>query len=346
MSKRLKVAVAGAGYFSQFHYDAWSRIDEVEVVACADLSTDKAKAMADRHGIAQVFDAVPAMLDAVRPDVLDIAMPPDTHRGAIAQAVERGIAVICQKAFCRSLDEAREAVELAERSRVPLIVHENFRFQPWHREAKRILEQGRLGAPYQVCFRMRPGDGQGPRAYLDRQPYFQKMPRFLVHETGIHFIDTFRFFFGEVRSVYADLRRLNPAIAGEDAGVVVFEFDAGRRGILDGNRLADHVAHNRRLTMGEMDIEGSQGTLRLDGDGRLFERRHGANEETPVAYAWSNTGFAGDSVHATLRSATDALLGRHPPENDGRAYLANLAVEEAIYRSAAEGRRIALDANA
>ena len=31
------------------------------------------------------------------------------------------------------------------------------------------------------------GDGQGPRAYLDRQPYFQQMPRFLIHETAIHY---------------------------------------------------------------------------------------------------------------------------------------------------------------
>ena len=42
-----------------------------------------------------------------------------------------------------------------------------------------------------------------------------------------------------------------------------------------GNRLADHKAKNRRLTMGEMLIEGSEGTLRLDGDGGLWLRSHG-----------------------------------------------------------------------
>jgi hypothetical protein len=42
-----------------------------------------------------------------------------------------------------------------------------------------------------------------------------------------------------------------------------------------GNRLADHKAENRRLTMGEMLIEGSEGTLRLDGDGGLWLRSHG-----------------------------------------------------------------------
>ena len=38
--------------------------------------------------------------------------------------------------------------------------------------------------------------------------------------------------------------------------------------MFDGNRLADHKAENRRLTMGEMLIEGSKGTLRLNGVSR------------------------------------------------------------------------------
>ena len=67
---------------------------------------------------------------------------------------------------------------------------------------------------------MRPGDGQCPRAYLDRQPYFQEMPRFFVFETGVHMIDVFRFLLGEVTGVFARLRRLNPAIRGEDAGLI------------------------------------------------------------------------------------------------------------------------------
>ena len=46
-----------------------------------------------------------------------------------------------------------------------------------------------------------------------------------------------------------------------------------------GNRLADHKAENRRLTMGEMLIEGSEGTLRLDGDGALWLRSHGQSPQ-------------------------------------------------------------------
>jgi len=345
MKTGLKVAIVGAGYFSRFHYEAWSRLDCVVVVACANRNIDKAREMAELHRIAKAYDDVAAMLDTERPDLLDIVTPPETHLETIRLAAERGVHVICQKAFCRSLEEARQAAALVDRAGITAIVHENFRFQPWHRQAKHILEAGILGDPYQVTFRLRPGDGQGPRAYLDRQPYFREMPRFLVHETAIHLVDTFRYLFGEIAAVYADLRRLNPGIAGEDAGMVLFDFADGRRGLLDGNRLVDHKARNRRLTMGEMLIEGSSGVLRLDGDGGLFLREHGSDDERPVAYEWKDVGFGGDCVHALQRNAIDAIVNQGRPENSVSDYLANLVVEETIYRSAVEGRRIAVSAS-
>lgn len=43
---------------------------------------------------------------------------------------------------------------------------------------------------------MRPGDSQREDAYLDREPYSQKMERFLIHETVIHFIDVHGYLFG------------------------------------------------------------------------------------------------------------------------------------------------------
>ena len=60
-------------------------------------------------------------------------------------------------------------------------------------------------------------------AYLARQPFFREYPRLLIYETGVHFIDTFRFLLGEVATVVAETKRLNPAIRGEDAGQVLLE---------------------------------------------------------------------------------------------------------------------------
>jgi predicted dehydrogenase len=276
------------------------------------------------------------MLDATRPDLLDIVTPPAAHLALLGAAAQRGVDVICQKPLGGDLANARAMVRQAEAAGITLVVHENFRFMPWYREARRLIDGGTFGRLLDVAFRLRPGDGQGPRAYLDRQPYFQQMPRFLIHETAIHLIDVFRYLGGEVAGVFARLRRLNPAIRGEDAGHVLFDFTSGAAGLFDGNRLAGFPAANPRLTMGEMWLDGEAATLRLDGDGRLFLRRH-QGVEAEHAYGWHDRGFGGDCVLALQRHVLAHFQAGAPLENDGRAYLRNLEIEEAIYRSAASG---------
>lgn len=336
-----RVAIVGCGYFAQFHHDAWSRIEDAEVVAVCDRDEDKARAAAASHVDAEAFADVSEMLDRISPDLVDIVTPPETHAALITLCCARGIDAICQKPLAPSLEEAERIVEEAERAGITLVVHENFRFQPWYREIKRCLSEGQLGKLHAATFRLRPGDGQGPDAYLSRQPYFQTMPRFLMHETGIHFIDTFRMLFGEVYSVSAHLRRLNPAIAGEDAGHVVLSFDDGVTAMFDGNRLNDHSADNPRLTMGEMWVEGEHGVLRLDGDGGLHWKPHGGPEQ-PHPYDWDNIGFGGNCVEETNRAAIDAIRSGQAPINSGRDYLRNMQIVEAVYRSSEERRVIDL----
>ncbi len=342
MTKPIRIACVGTGYFSQFQYRAWKRMPEVELVALCNRSRDKAVSFAAEFGVSRVYTDLAQMLDEAQPELLDIITPPETHLAAIALAAARGIDVICQKPFCASLAEAKEALALADKVGISITVHENFRFQPWHQAIRAYLATGALGPVYQAAFRLRPGDGQGPSAYLARQPYFQQMPRFLIHETGIHLIDVFRSLFGEASSVTALLQRLNPAIAGEDAGLFVLDMADGTRCLFDGNRLADHPAQNRRLTMGEFLIEGEKGTLMLDGDGGLTFRPHGENEATIVPYAWDNIDFGGDCVYRFQRHVIDARLGKSSIETSAQDYLANIRIEDAIYESNDTGRRIIL----
>ncbi|MBA3775702.1 MAG: Gfo/Idh/MocA family oxidoreductase [Betaproteobacteria bacterium] len=339
---RLRIAGIGAGYFSRFHLEGWRSVPDAEVVAWCDAEPGKAEAATQDFGALRTYTDATTMLDAVKPDLVDIVTPPESHAALVALAHARGIPVICQKPLTPSWDESVALVEAAERARVALIVHENFRFQPWYREAKRLLDSGFLGAPHAIAFRLRPGDGQGPRAYLDRQPYFQQMPRLLIVETAIHFIDTFRFLLGEVEAITARLRRMNPVIAGEDAGYLIFEFAGGATGLFDGNRLNDHVAENPRRTMGEMWLEGSAGVLRLDGEARLWWKPHQRDEAEHIYERGPQDVFGGGACGHLQRHVVRHLSTGAPVENNGREYLANLRVQEAAYRSHAEGRRMVI----
>ncbi len=334
----VRVACVGCGYFSQFHYNAWRRIKRVELVGACDIEIDRARAT----GL-PAFDDLAAMLDTVTPDLLDIILPPGAQAAAIETALSAGVrTLICQKPFCRDLDEARSVTERAEATGARLVIHENFRFQPWYRVIRDALHQGLVGTPVQAAFRLRPGDGQGDDAYLDRQPYFRDMPQFLIRETAVHWIDTFRFLFGEPLSVYADLRRINPAIAGEDAGYVLFEHKGAARSLFDGNRHLDHPADNPRRTMGEALIEGPNGTLRLSGDGAVTYRRFGASDEETLLPPDTWDGFGGDCVLHLQAHVVAGLLDGAPIENDARSYLTVLEIEQAVYRSAEEGRKLLL----
>lgn len=337
----LNVVGVGAGYFSQFHYAAWARSPGARLSAIADRDLAAAERQAARLAEApRLYDRVERMLAAERPDLVDIITPPPTHLAMIEAAFAAGArAAICQKPFCGGLEAATRAAALAEGAGRSLIVHENFRFQPWWRAIKSALEEGAIGAVHQAAFRLRPGDGQGPDAYLGRQPYFREMPRFLIHETGVHWIDLFVDLLGAPKAVFADLRRLNPAIAGEDAGHVLFFYDDGRRALFDGDRLLDHAATDRRRTMGEALIEGAEGTLRLDGDGRLWRRDRGRAQETELSVGGVEEGFGGGCVSALQRHVIAHLLDGTPLENEAAAYLDVLRIEEAIYRSAACGAK-------
>lgn len=334
----LRVACLGAGYFSQFHYGAWPRIPGVELVGACDLDLDAARAT----GL-PAFGDLGEMLAATAPDLLDIILPPAGHAEAISQAIAAGVpTIICQKPFCLDLEEAERVTTLAEAAQVQLVIHENFRFMPWYRAIKAAIDAGRIGTPLQASFRLRPGDGQGPLAYLDRQPYFQQMKHFLIHETGVHWIDTFRFLFGDPTAVYADLRQINPVLAGEDAGVVLFDHPEGVRTLFDGNRLCDHAADNHRRTMGEGVFEGTEGCLTLMGDGSVAFRAKASLELEIVLSADSWQGFGGDCVRHLQAHVVRALRDGAPLENTARDYLNVILIRDAIYRSAETGMKVLL----
>jgi len=329
-SHRLRVACVGAGYFAQFHYGSWGRMPRVKLVAACDHDLGKAQ----RTGLPAYAD-VDQMLADQTPDLLDIILPPDTHAAMIRKALAAGVKwIICQKPFCSDLSEAEAIVAEAKAAAATIIVHENFRFQPWYRAIKAALDGGAVGNVHQFTFRFRPGDGQGPSAYLDRQPYFQKMPRFLVHETAVHWIDTFRYLLGNPTAVYADLRQMNPALAGEDAGYILFDHPNGVRALFDGNRHLDHKADNLRRTMGEALIEGTKGTMRLHGDGAVTLRAFSDTQETTVLKADTWDGFGGDCVHALQSHVVQAVLDGQPLENMAEDYLDVIQIEQTIYASA------------
>ena len=227
---------------------------------------------------------------------------------------------------------------VVEEAGVPFMVHENWRWHPWYREAHRLIRAGAIGRPVTYCFRARKRDGLGPEPYTD-QPYFRGMKRLLIYETLIHPIDTARLLFGDVSHVYADTRRLNGTIAGEDLAYLLLSHESGLLGSIDGNRYTEGGYYEPRAgspPLGEATFEGEDALLTLTTDGHLL--RNGVS-------IWQNTvhtGYRGDCVRATQAHFVDHLRNGTPLETCAAEYLKSVAIVEASYLSAARGARVAL----
>ncbi len=198
---------------------------------------------------------------------------------------------------------------------------------------KNLLADNIIGEQiFNVSFRMRMGDGWGERAYLDRQPYFRDYPRLLIYETGVHFIDTYRYLLGDINKVYANLRKLNPVIAGEDAGFVHFNFESGAQGIYDANRYNETNFEVPRYTFGELLMGGEGGSIRLYSNGRMTIQQLGKGEQEHN-YKHQDINFAGDCVFNCQRHFMDNLLSGNEFETNVNDYLKTLTVQEAVYES-------------
>jgi len=323
----MKGGIVGCGFFGQIQLEAWRRMPDVEMVAAADLDIERARRSAPRG-----YASAEEMLGREELDFVDIATRPEWHLPLVKLAAAHKIPVICQKPMALNWGDAVAMVEAAEAAGVRFMVHENWRWQPWYREIQIRIERGDIGEPVGYWFRTRKRDGDGPTPYAN-QPYFRQMPRLLIYETLVHHIDTARFLFGELETIYAQARRINPAITGEDQAVLTLTHVGGVAGVIDGHRFADPQPDGP--AMGDAGFEGREGALYLSATGDIFQ------EERRI---WTNTvaaGYRGDSVRATQQHFVDGLKSGRVFESEGREYLKTFGAVEAAYRSLAEARSAA-----
>jgi D-apiose dehydrogenase len=329
----LKGAMIGAGYFAQFQAEGWNRIPGAKIVAVADTLPGRAEEFAKRWDIPRAYRDAAAMLAKEQPAFVDIATRPESHVELVGLAAQSGAHVICQKPMAPTWAESVAMVKTCQAANVRLLMHENWRWQPWYREIKRLLDAGKFGKPFHIAFRMRTGDGRGAEPYTV-QPYFRNVQRFVVYEVAVHFLDTFRYLVGEIASVFCQTTRVNPVIKGEDYALIQLTFASGCRGLIDANRFSGRVPVD--VALGEFRLEGDRGMIRLSPDGQLWFTEYG-QDERPHSFRATDQGYKGDSVKATQEHMVHCLQTGEPCESEGEEYLKSVAAVFAGYRSTESG---------
>jgi predicted dehydrogenase len=322
---KLRGGLIGCGYFGQIQLEAWRRMEGAEIVAACDGNLERARSSA-----AAAYGDAREMLEREQLDFVDVATRPDTHLELVRLAVSCGKPVMVQKPLAPDLAGAREILAVASAAGARVMVHENWRWQPWHREMKRRLEQGDVGDVFGYHLTMMAGDGLGPTPY-PAQPYFATMPKLLMFESLIHPVDVGRFYCGEIERVYAVTRRRNPLIVGEDRAVLTLSH-ADVDGVVEGHRYL--ASEPPGPGMGRALVEGEKGRLEALADGRVYWNGRLVWEcpELP--------GYKGDSVKATQEHFVECLRTGEEFETSVARYWGSFAAVEAAYESARLGRAV------
>ena len=205
------------------------------------------------------------MLDAEPLDAIDIAAPREHHAGLVRLGVARGLAVLCQKPLAPTLAEAEALV--AETNCARLMVHENWRFRRYYRDAARWLTAGTIGEVQQCQMTLLTSgllpDANGVRAALARQPFFKHERRLLVNEVLIHHLDTLRVLLGELAVVSARVGRSCADVVGEQNALISLRAASGAAVVLLGN-LATYGFPPSQAD--DLLVTGTEGTITLRGN--------------------------------------------------------------------------------
>lgn len=141
----LRFAVFGAGFWTRYQLAAWGEVPGATCAAIYNHTREKAARLAGEFAIPAVYDDAAALLDEVRPDFVDIITDPSTHGAFVELAARRRVPVVCQKPLAPTLAEAERLARICTEAGVPLIVHENWRWQHPLRQLKAVLDSGTIG---------------------------------------------------------------------------------------------------------------------------------------------------------------------------------------------------------
>jgi predicted dehydrogenase len=255
-------------------------------------------------------------------------------------AAAHRLPVICQKPMAESLEDARAMEWACREAGVPLLIHENWRWQRPLRELKRVLVSGVIGRVFRGRI-----DYCNSFPVFDHQPFLKELKRFILTDIGSHILDVARFLFGEATELYCRTRRVHADIQGEDVASVMLTMG-------DGAIVTAQMSYASRIEQDRFPetfvlIEGTEGSVELAAD---YWVRVTTAEGTvsrriaPLHYPWADARYAlvHSSIVACHANLLTALRGAGVAETTGADNLTTMELVFGAYESAAVGEAVRL----
>jgi predicted dehydrogenase len=308
----VNVGVIGTSWWADAMYlPALQNHPHARVAAVAGRDTERTQEFAKRWNIPGAYGDYETMLNKEALDAVIILSPNKEHLPMTMQALERGLHVLCEKPLGMNYGESKRMNEAAIQAGVKTMVPFTYRFMPVMRTIKALVDEGYIGQPYHLNMRYYAGyarDGQ----YLWRFD-LDEAGAGIAGDLGTHWIYLASWLFGDVKAVTAMLAHNVPRAAkpdgeayrvGDDAAVMLVEFENGAQGVLHMSAVAYEATPFGHVH--DMEFHGSAGTIHAhtdwDTEQKVFGTRAGEGMVKELAIPDEIWGKARrDTVHNTYK---------------------------------------------
>ncbi|MBV9852238.1 MAG: Gfo/Idh/MocA family oxidoreductase [Armatimonadetes bacterium] len=279
------------------HAAGYAKTGRCELMACADIVEDNARAFAEKNGVAKTYTDYEKMLADEELDIVSVCTWPHLHAPMTLAAAQSGVkAIHCEKPMAMNWGEAREMARVCDERGVKLTFNHQRRFLQPFQLAKKMARDGTIGELQRIegnC-----GD---------------------MYDWGTHWLDMFFFYNNETPAEWVlgqiDSRRERKAfgVPLESQGLCQFRFQNGVGALLETGQGTppDGVAHRLIGTDGLIEVRWDQPCLRVLSAGekgwRVIDQPDHLHGPDAVARAIADVVDALAAGRESMLSAHNAL---------------------------------------
>jgi predicted dehydrogenase len=266
-------------------------------------------------------------------DAVLIALPIPLLYESTRAALEAGKHVLCEKPTGSNMDEARAFLALSDTySNQKVLIGENFFYRDDLRLARSLIDQGRIGTPHMLAYRVvmqhKPREGQYTSTEWRIHAEYRGGP-FL--DASVHDIAELRMLCGEVDEVHAFLANANPTMAGPSDMVLNMRFRTGIVGTYSGGFLPIATPDERN----ELRLYGSEGLLAISVRAPRYVKLYGADGKETAFTPETDGGYVNQ-----LLNFYDAIVFDEPIVGTIAQSVLNMAVVMRAIDSAESGQPV------
>ena len=277
----MKLLILGTGRMANAHAKAFSKLTGVTLAGCVDVKAERAQEFAKKHEIPETFTSLEGALATGKFDAMTNVTPDSAHYATTLLALKAGLHVFCEKPLATDASHAEEMAEMAKSTGVVHGVNLTYRNVAALHEARRLVEDGALGAlrhfeaSYLQSWLTQPawGDWKTEDAWLWRLST-EHGSSGVLGDVGIHIMDFLSYAANDdISHLAADLTNFEKApgnkigaytLDANDSVTMLGRLTGGASGVIHASRYAS--GHLNDLSVR---LYGDKGGIKLTNAGDL-----------------------------------------------------------------------------